>query len=442
MVREIYYLYDMRKLLLIALLVCFGQINAQTWVTIPDANFAHYLDSIIPAAAHNDSLNTSSTLVTTTTQTMNISLKGIGNLNGIQYFTSLTWLNCSNNSISNLSTLPNSLTYLDCSYQGNNLTSLPALPNLLNYFDCTYNHINTLPTLPNSLDTLKCGMGVLTVLPALPNSLIYLDCHANNLTTLPVLPTLLTYLECSNNNSLANLPNLPNSIILIDCSFNHLVNLPLLPNSLTFIECTSNYLTSLPVLPNSLTHLDCGYQGNNLTSLPSLPNSLIYLACQYNSLTSLPTLPASLTYMVCSHNNISCFPTFPSLITNGFGIDPNPYNCLPNYIAAMSTYDTTHYPLCAAGNSNGCAVAGIEQFANNNIELNIYPNPNNGSFVIEPNSTTKQTMQVYDVNGKLVLSQPINGKTSIDASSLNEGIYNINLITNEGVVNKRIVIVR
>jgi hypothetical protein len=85
---------------------------------------------------------------------------------------------------------------------------------------------------------------------------------------------------------------------------------------------------------------------------------------------------------------------------------------------------------------------GIEQFANANEQVSIYPNPNNGSFVIEPNSTTKQTMQVYDVSGKLVLSQTINGKTSIDASGLNEGVYNISLQSNEGVVNKRLVIVK
>jgi hypothetical protein len=51
-------------------------------------------------------------------------------------------------------------------------------------------------------------------------------------------------------------------------------------------------------------------------------------------------------------------------------------------------------------------------------------------------------MQVYDVNGKMVLSQTINGKTNIDASSLSEGVYNISIISNEGVVNKRVVIVR
>ncbi len=88
-----------------------------------------------------------------------------------------------------------------------------------------------------------------------------------------------------------------------------------------------------------------------------------------------------------------------------------------------------------------CQQTGIEELNNNEI-VNIYPNPNNGSFVLEPSSATKQTMQVYDVNGKLVLSQTINGTTSVDANALNEGVYNISLQSNEGVVNKRIVIVK
>jgi sugar lactone lactonase YvrE len=84
---------------------------------------------------------------------------------------------------------------------------------------------------------------------------------------------------------------------------------------------------------------------------------------------------------------------------------------------------------------------GIEQFGNNN-EINIYPNPSNGNFIIETTYTDKQTLQLVDVNGKLVLTQTINGKTNIDASNLTEGVYNLSLTNSSGVVNKRLVIVR
>lgn len=88
-----------------------------------------------------------------------------------------------------------------------------------------------------------------------------------------------------------------------------------------------------------------------------------------------------------------------------------------------------------------CTTTGIKFSNNENNVVTIYPNPSNGSFIIESSNAAKQTIQIYDVNGKLVLSQTINNKTNIDAGSLNEGVYNISLQSNIGVVNKRLVIV-
>ena len=84
---------------------------------------------------------------------------------------------------------------------------------------------------------------------------------------------------------------------------------------------------------------------------------------------------------------------------------------------------------------------GIKKITNAN-KISIYPNPNNGVFIIELNSAEKQTMQVYDINGKMVLSQVINNKTTIDASILNEGVYNISITNSIGITNKRLIIVR
>ena len=92
--------------------------------------------------------------------------------------------------------------------------------------------------------------------------------------------------------------------------------------------------------------------------------------------------------------------------------------------------------------TNNGNTTNIPQIFDFETQISIYPNPNSGSFVIEPNNKNKQIMQIYDINGRLVLSQTMNGKTNIDASNLFEGIYNISIINNDGVVNKRLVIVR
>ena len=93
---------------------------------------------------------------------------------------------------------------------------------------------------------------------------------------------------------------------------------------------------------------------------------------------------------------------------------------------------------------------GITKF-NKEEQTLIYPNPSNGNFIIETNATTKQTLQVYDVNGRVVLTQTIQptpnpskegNSIAVDASNLPSGIYNVSVISNEGVANKRLVIAR
>jgi ankyrin repeat protein len=82
----------------------------------------------------------------------------------------------------------------------------------------------------------------------------------------------------------------------------------------------------------------------------------------------------------------------------------------------------------------------INQFANAS-NLGVYPNPSAGIFSIETNQ--KLYLQVFNVAGEMVLSQTLeSGKTTIDASNLQAGIYNISLNSNAGVINKRLVIVK
>ena len=72
----------------------------------------------------------------------------------------------------------------------------------------------------------------------------------------------------------------------------------------------------------------------------------------------------------------------------------------------------------------------------------LYPNPSNGIFFNEIAGADKQWIQIYDCTGKLVLSQFVMGAASIDASILVNGVYTVSIFNNEGIVNKRLVIVK
>jgi len=598
----------MKKISTLLCIVALLNSNAQTTVTIPDANFVTYLQSIIPAAMSGDQMDTTNTLVTTNTHRINVSSLAIANLFGIHYFSSLTYLNCRNDSLTTLTALPNSIDTLIC--DTNKLTRITAFPTSLTYLTCRANALDSLPHLPNLIAYIDSRQNPFTVpFPALPNSLIYLDCSQDRLDSIPTLPNSLQVLYCNWNN-LSNLPTLPATLQAISCFDNNIFSLPALPNSLTYINIADNFVSTLPALPSSLITLHC--EGNILTgTFPALPNSLINLYCFYNTITSLPALPgslqilwchnnhlttipalpASLTSLECSTNHlttlpslpntlqtlecgtnsITCFQPFPISLTT-IQIDPNSYTCLPNHIPAMNSVDLAA-PLCAPiitiGNnacdstklicspassyswSNGattqsiyvktsgkdsviittdtslclatsaimvtvnplptitattntatlcldstailsangaityiwsigattssisvtptvttlytvagidangcvntatvtqvvtnCGAAGIVRYLDNDNQVLIYPNPSNGVFSIETNAIEKQTIQFYDVNGKMVLTQFISNKTTIDVSSLNEGLYNLNIISNQGVINKRVIIAR
>jgi hypothetical protein len=429
----------MKKLLLLILPFLFFNAKAQT-ITIPDAKFATYLQGVVPLAMFGNQLDTSNSSVKSLTS-INVSNDSIHDLTGVQYFTSLNYLNCSNNLLTHLPNLPHTIRYLYC--QKNSITGLPAFPSSAEIVNCGYNLLTALPyTITDSIYNFNCEHNLLTSLPPLPltGGLAFLNCRNNNINSIPApFPLGLQQLDCSYNN-LTSLPSI-SYLQYLDCSYNNLNLLPTTPLYNTqYLYCTSNHLTSLPALPNTILNIDCGL--NQITSLPALPNSLGALACYSNSLTSLPALPNSLQFLSCSNNNISCFPTFPNTLTDSmqFYINPNPYNCLPNYVPAMRVVDLAE-PLCTAGNSNGCALAGIENI-NLKPKINIYPNPAQNNFTVEVSNNDKQTVQLFDVNGKLILTQTIIDKTTIDVSNLNSGVYNLGLLSSIGVVNKKLVIVK
>ena len=349
----------MKKILYIFVfipLLCFGQGNNLYF--LEDSNFLAYLHMNHPQTIVNDSLD-----IDATESIYNLQLNNLGlvSIDGVQFFSDLTFLNCDSNQLSTLPILPEQLISFWCKH--NQITALPELPESLTLLWCSDNQISALPTLPVGLINLGCENNLLTSLPNLPAGLSVFYCDNNQLTSLPVLPDELLYFSCNYNlintlpelpdglinffcsyNQLTSLPELPSGLIELWCFNNHISSLPSLPDNLSDFRCFSNQISLLPELPQSLIVLWCYF--NQLSVLPLLPESLTDLRCYNNSITSLPTLPLGITYLNCNENQLTRLPELPEGL-NTLEYIGNPIECVTNYLPQFQ--NLSDYPLCDEG---------------------------------------------------------------------------------------------
>ena len=299
-------------------------LNAENF---PDANFRAALADILGI---NEGDEISQEKINATTW-LDVISKNISDLKGIEHFTALDFLFCSNNQLTALDVSKNTaLTLLDCS--NNQLTTLDVSKNTaLTSLECGYNQLTTLDVSKNTaLTTLYCYYNQLTALDVSKNTaLTILNCDYNQLTALDVSKnTALTILNCDYNqltaldvskntalttlycyyNQLTALDVSKNTALTtLDCYYNQLTALDVSKNTaLTTLDCYYNQLTALDVSKNTaLTTLDCYY--NQLTALDVSKNTaLTYLNCYYNQLTALDVSKnTALTYLDCSNNQLT-----------------------------------------------------------------------------------------------------------------------------------------
>ena len=106
---------------------------------------------------------------------------------------------------------------------------------------------------------------------------------------------------------------------------------------------------------------------------------------------------------------------------NGSIILRIPYTGLGNQTLNLELVENT-----AARNYQLNVVTGINDIKNSNIK--IYPNPTNNIINIEGlTKNENNTIQIFDVQGKLVITKTINEKGTIDLSELNKGVFVIKI---------------
>jgi uncharacterized repeat protein (TIGR01451 family) len=329
----------MKKIFLLFIIVnCFSNLKAQ-YVTIPDPNFVSWLQANVPSAMNGNQMDTTSLAVTTRT-IVDVYYKFISDLDGIQYFKALEYLDCSTNNLTSLNNLPNNLMYLNCDY--NYITNISLLPNSLETLICSNNKLTSLPILPNTLKILVCNVTFspfLASLPNLPANLDSLEINGHNLSSLPTLPLGLKKLSYRGN-YVTSFPTLPPTLLYLNCSVNHITGVtPIFPSTLIKLDCSSNFITSFSQLPSNLNELNCGV--NNLTNFPTLPNSLKFLDFQMNHVTSLPNLPNNLEYLIGWGNQLTSLPLLPYNLKN-LNVNTNNISTLPILPPSLSRLEISY----------------------------------------------------------------------------------------------------
>ena len=130
------------------------------------------------------------------------------------------------------------------------------------------------------------------------------------------------------------------------------------------------------------------------------------------------------------------------------GVDTGSYSIyvdIPNY-GMVTILTTTISPANPQSlNNNYCvdsvninvctSSVGIKQNVNNNYNVSIYPNPNNGIFNLQVSEHENMSVEVYSVIGQKVYAGTLqNNFQSLNISTLNDGVYFVRVLKNNSVV--------
>ncbi len=376
---------------------------------------------------------------------LNISTSSLNTVNdvfdltGISNFQNLTKLLCFGNQITilDLTNLSN-LNELNCN--DNNLTSLLVtnLPNL-HTLKSAYNELTTLDlTGLVNLESLSVHSNNISALnfEETPN-LYFLNCNDNNFTELDltILPSINSVV-CSSNQMTSLIVENTSTLVDLVISNNNISSINLVGlSNLSHFDVSTNPLTSINL--SSLTNLEL-FTANNteLSIIDCSQTSVFKLECHSNP---------NLTY-INTRNNVS-YTSDPDLLDFTFQFYNLPVLeaiCMDNNEVVELNY--TNYN----GNGNVIVYTGdncdietdvpplsISEFKNEDFVL--YPNPTQNYFSI----TSTNLVNIIQVDLYNSLGQLVNKWTKEDAiydlSDVSKGIYFLQIKTNEGFVNKKLI---
>lgn len=309
-------------------------------ITIPDSGFADWLTLMYPNCMTGNKLDASCIDVQNATDLNMASASSytqhpVRDLTGIQAFTYITSLDCSDNQI----------------------TYIPSFASNLQFIACNKNKLTSIPPLPSGLQVLECQDNLLDSIPSnIPQTLYHFICSNNHLTTLPAYPTYgnMQVLDCSYNN-ITSLPQMSHNLTIFYFEHNrvHDFPLPYSNGNPAYVDCSYNLFDSIistaVVAPGQLI---CHH--NNISYIPpGWGNYINDFQAQNNNFSSLPNFALSMVKFYIDSNPIVCLPKMPSV--TDFRFTGTGITCLPNaFSVTTSNPSIANMPLCDPINPNGC----------------------------------------------------------------------------------------
>jgi len=353
---------------------------------IADSNFEQSLISMGYDTAPADHQVPTSVINTITT--LDISNQNISDLTGIEDFTSLQTLNCSNNNLVNLDLSGlTTLISLDCS--SNNLTDL-NVKNGNNINFTLFNATNNPDLICIIVDDATWSAANWSNIDA--NMIFSEDCNLTYIADANFEQTLIDLgLDVGTVNNYVLTSNI-NSLTSLDISNKNIVDLTGIDNftALQILDCSHNALTGLDLSNiSTLISLNCSY--NNLTSL-NVKNGNNINFTLFNA-TNNPNL-------ICIFVDDATWSA-----TNWTAIDPN-----------------SHFVETQAA----CDALSISE--NLMKGLYVYPNPVKENLYVEIQNPSSYSLKIYDMTGKEILSKKyLEPTNTIHTQALEKGIYLIKI---------------
>ncbi|MFY9243851.1 MAG: BspA family leucine-rich repeat surface protein [Polaribacter sp.] len=466
-------------------------------VSIPDAYFEDYIETL---GAGNgvpfDGLVDANAVATLTS----VDLNGLGtveSLSGIEFFTALTDLNVSGNLIELIDVSSNTeLIYFDIS--DNNITSIDVSNNTkLQSLIVSNNNLTDLDvTKLIDLENLRCNSNQLLKLDVTKNTaLAELNCSLNSLIILNLLSNInledlyceqnnIEYLDLSQNTSLRTFTCIQNSLVGLNLKNG---NNTLLSNA-SFAAFDNPSLSCIQVDDVSYSNSNWAQIdmtasfSENCTPVNDDCSFTIPLVLGQDTPGDTTSASAGVNNPNCAQNGIVLFdvwyevaaPTSGSIVLNlstqpliaKIAIyescsDAQPFACdedtlsVDNLTPGQNYYLQVWLEATPGANksvsenrtftltANDSSVLSVDDFNEEKASLLLYPNPTSTILNVSFSSNqTLETIDVYNLIGKKVISENANNQKDIElnVSNLSTGIYVVKVKSGNKIISKKLVI--